>query len=367
MRWIVAMCLPGSLLAVLTVSSQAQDPATAAPRGKSAAAAPAGAPGGQSPGMAVPAKGAAPAPGKAAGAPATKGAAPAGTQDQTPAATPVDPAAQQRLDQLLTEWERQSAAIKSLDAKFFRLDNNKVLGEIEFFEGRALLKSPNFACLDTKKLDLDPKKEAQLFMDAVKFYRAQNGEPAPGTEPIPAARKKFFDRIICTGESIYHYDGSVKQVFEYPLAKQDRAAALQQGPLPFLFDMRREEVLRRYNMRLVKEDDEKYTIQVAPKLEIDRSAFEQAVIHLNKKTFQPDVLMLVEPNKNQQIYYLTRVRANEPVNDQNFQHQSDVWKKMGYELVRNPAPSAQPAATAAPKAAAKGEAGTPQTKGTNRR
>jgi TIGR03009 family protein len=289
-----------------------------------------------------------------------------------PAPAPVDPAQQARLDQLLREWEQRSASIKTLDASYLRLDQNQVLGEVEFYEGRALLQSPNLACLDTHKLTIDPKAEAKLFGEALKWAREQQGSPDPKTGPIPPEKRKFYDRVICTGQAIYHYDGAVQQIFEYPLSSQEQTATLQQGPLPFLFNMRRDEVSRRYHLRLYKEDDEKFTIQIVPKLDIDRNAFAQAIIYLNKKTFLPDILQLVEPNQNRQTYYLTRVKPNEAINEANFRHLPNSWR--GWELVKNP-PLGEPqpqaggnrAAPAPPRTAVQGDPSAKPPAGANRR
>ncbi|MFO0959455.1 MAG: outer-membrane lipoprotein carrier protein LolA [Isosphaeraceae bacterium] len=292
--------------------------------------------------------------GKAATAPgSTAGQAPAGnTQksvmlpkearpDPKQEAPKLDPEAQARLDKVLLEWEQRSATIKSLDAAFYRFDQNSVVGDVEFFEGRVMLKSPNQAVLDSQKIDLDFKVAAdnQAFKDAIKWKRTQAGQANAPADPIPKAKKAFHERIICTGTSILHYVNDVKKIYEYPLAEEEREAALQQGPLRFLFNMRRDEVLRRYNMRLVSEENEEfYTLQVVPKLDIDRNAFEQAMVKLNRKTFLPDILVLVDPNGNKQSYYLAQVKPNANVPEGNFVHNPETWKKLGYELVKNPPP-----------------------------
>jgi TIGR03009 family protein len=284
-----------------------------------------------------------------------------------PQTQPPDPAAQARLDHALVNWEKQSSLIKTLDVSYYRIDKSAVLGETTAYHGRAMLKAPFIACVNTESLKLTMKDQAdaKLLQAAIQWER-QPPDKREGPDPLPVAQRAFYDRIICTGDTVYHFDGASKQIFEYPLAKEDREAALQQGPLRFLFNMRREDVLRRYHMILVKEDDDKLTIQIVPKLDIDKNAFDQAVLVLRKATFLPETITLKETNGNTQWFLLTQVAANKPINDMNFDPQLKEWKKRNYELVKNPPPGAagQPGASgqsgtgaANPKTAAPGTTG----------
>lgn len=268
-------------------------------------------------------------------APATDRDAPAknagAAQAKAKAAARPDPEAERKLDELLSEWEVQSAQIKTLDVTFYRKDVSKVVGDVEYYEGRALLQSPNLAVLDTKKIKL-AQDEAKLFEEARKAV-GPDGKWARDPNIIPADRVSFFDRIVCSGESIFHYDGAVRQIFEYPLAKNQQAAMMQQGPLPFLFNMKKEQVLQRYTMKLAQEDATKYVVQVVPKEAMDRNAFKQAVIYLNKKTFLPDMLVLVESNDNMQLHYLVKLEPNKEIKAENFHHNPQAWKN--WPLVKN--------------------------------
>jgi outer membrane lipoprotein-sorting protein len=79
---------------------------------------------------------------------------------------------------LLALWEQQSAKITTLDATFDRVDESKVWDDVTHYKGRALLKSPNLACLNLERVEPDGKKTA------------------------------FQERIICTGKDVWQYDGA---------------------------------------------------------------------------------------------------------------------------------------------------------------
>ena len=62
---------------------------------------------------------------------------------------------------------------------------------------------------------------------------------------------------------------------------------------------------------------------------------------LNKEKFLPDRLVLYAPNgKDTQDYKFVSIKMNSGVADANFQ---GVIPKEGWDVVRNPSPSAQPA------------------------
>ena len=268
--WAVAIALSGPALAL--AQTEAPEPATTTPAS-------------------------APAPRAARGA----AAAPAPRQGAGPAVVVPkdenDPAKIKKVNQILAEWERRSADVTQLDATFKRTDvKTGAFKKRADFEGRALLKAPNLACLDIKKLDPDDK-----------------------------TKKSFHERIVCTGTEVVQYDGETRRIVVYPLPKEDRQRALQEGPLPFLFNMKVDEVKKRYKIFLLAQGAKAYRLQIIPLEEIDRDAFSLALIDLNKTTFLPDALQLHSPNgKETQTYVFTgapglAVKPNAPIEPKNFQ------------------------------------------------
>src|SRR5437588_480929 len=53
------------------------------------------------------------------------------------------------------------------------------------------------------------------------------------------------ERIVCTGKDVLQYQWDVKEIYVFPLEKEVRQKALQQGPLPFLFNMRAADARKR--------------------------------------------------------------------------------------------------------------------------
>jgi len=253
---------------------------------------------------------------------ARKAAPPAAQQTQAaPASSNID------VETLLRQWEGQSSKLKTLDVSIFRRDDTPSFDEIEFFEGRAIFKNPNLAFINFKKIKQD----------------------AAGN-PIKKNDDKWDsaddERIVCTGTEVWQYKSDTRQIFVYPLEKDQAAKAIEEGPLPFLFNMKAEEAKKRYAIELMKPetmkdpDPNSYYVSIIPKLDVDRESFSQAFVRLDRSFMLPVQIILYAPNgKGTKNFTLNPVKPNAAVNDENF-----VGKVFpGWKVVRNPAGGDAPA------------------------
>jgi TIGR03009 family protein len=214
------------------------------------------------------------------------------------------------METLLATWEQRSAQVKELDAEFTRKDVSAAWQENTEYKGRALLKSPDLAYLDFLKFDPAEKKH------------------------------NHHERIICNGKEVYHYQTASRQIFIYPLAPEERQRALEEGPLPFLFNMKAAKAKQRYKMHLRSENEQGAWIEILPLEKIDQESFSKVYVLLEKKNFLPSRLVLYAPNgKDTQDYKFTSIKMNSGVADANFQ---GAIPKEGWDVVRNPSGSSQP-------------------------
>ena len=255
-------------------------------------------------------------------------AAPAPGQAQNPPApAPIDP---KRLANLLDLWEQNSANLKTLDVRMTRTDRNPAWGEDDQYKGRAMFKIPNRAWLDFQKEKevVDPVTK-KLVVD-----------------PVTGKPKKAFlphERIICTGAEVWQYRCETNQIFIYPLEKDVQQRALEEGPLPFLFNFKAAEAKRRYEMALVAEDEKTFTIRIIPRLAIDQESFKKAFVLLDRQLFLlPRRIFLVLPDEKSSkdfVLELTTKAPNFDVADDKFQ--PNVTQ--GWKVVRNPGGDGKPA------------------------
>lgn len=233
------------------------------------------------------------------------------TAVRIPQPNAVDPALQREMDEILKLWEKKSAEIETLSADFERVDVNRLFKTRTLFRGQAVLKSPNLACLHYLKFD-----------------------PAKKDPKNPRSGWSFFERVVCSGDEVYDYSADTKTVSVFPMPKDQRRRAIEEGPLRFLFNMRVAEVKRRYVMDLTGKTETAYEIRVIPLLREDKQAFSQAYILLNKKTFLPDAMLLYSPEGkgNTQEYSFKTVLKNKKIDEKFFQYQAYP----GYKKIVNP-------------------------------
>jgi TIGR03009 family protein len=230
-----------------------------------------------------------------------------------------------------------------------RIDDTPAWGDREYYEGRALFQAPNLALIDFNKVKQDENKK-----------------------PLKDAKGNFvsspFERIVCTGDEVWQYRSDSQQIFIFPLQKDQQKKAIEEGPLPFLFNMRGEDAKQRYQMTLMTVDQKTgtYGISIKPKLKEDKESFSLAFVNLDQKYLLPTRIIMLSPDgKSKKDFQIDRRNTfpNKPINPGNFQ-----GKQLGppWKIVRNPAGEERPramsrvrrgAAQAGPAAAVPDDAG----------
>jgi TIGR03009 family protein len=251
-------------------------------------------------------------------------------QGQQQAAAP-QPA--MNMGQLLQLWAEQSAKLKTLELAIYRIDEHRAWGDVEHYQGHAAFRTPQLAFLDFRKVKMqeqaDPKDKKKKVLAPVK----KNNK----IESVP------YQTIVCTGQEVWDYRYDVKQIYIFPLNKDQRKRALEEGPLPFLFNMNVAEAQRRYKMTLIEEDEKRYLVKVIPLLKDDQESFSVAWVYLDKKFLLPTRIYLLAPDrKSSKDFQLSQIQANKPVN-QNFFAGTNPGK--GWKVERNPG-GPEPAAPA---------------------
>ena len=112
--------------------------------------------------------------------------------------------------------------------------------------------------------------------------------------------RRHTETIVCGKNAVWQYLYQGKQIFIFPLAKGQRQRALDEGPLPFLFNMKAEEAEARYQMSLEGENAEYYVVKVLPRLQEDKESFKMALLYLEKTFLLPARIALLSPGRQEQ-------------------------------------------------------------------
>ncbi len=225
-----------------------------------------------------------------------------------------------KMNWLLDKWEGQSAKLKTLDVKINRVDSDPKWRTEDRYEGRAMFKSPNLAYLDFARIN---------------FTRNDKGQAVPVVDPKTGKRLTTrVDTIVCGQNEIWHYRHETRQIIIFPLAREERQRALYEGPLPFLFNMKKQDTLARYDMTFLGETDKSYAVRVHPKLKEDQDGFKSALLYLDKSYLLPSRILLIAPDgKSTKDYKLEVISPNVRVDDVYFK--GGVYKD--WKVEKNPA------------------------------
>jgi TIGR03009 family protein len=213
-----------------------------------------------------------------------------------------DPAAlMQQLETVLGVWENMLPTSQTVYAEFRAIRKyNSTTGMIKTFNGQ------------TKFMRLpDGTIGAKVFLQEID---KTTGQPIPNK----------YELVICTGRDVYFVDPKEKIVYfqELPGAKVGQVP--DQGPLAFLFGMKKVDAKRRYALE-VKKFDQWYTyVDVKPVFPQDKREFiyarlavlNQALMAQGNKTaipaFMPRQLYWVEPDQNENTWEISYIRHNAP-------------------------------------------------------
>src|SRR5262249_8735920 len=149
---------------------------------------------------------------------------------QPPPAAALDPA-RNPLDRLLVQWEEKMKGVESLVAQCSRVEESKTFKTNDVFVGTAKYLKPNLAMLEMVKKD-NPEQ---------------------------------IDKLVINGQYVYQYLPQQKEVQPIALPAPKQGQVADDNFVSFLFGMRAEEAKRRYDLKLAKEDQYYFFIDILPR------------------------------------------------------------------------------------------------------
>jgi TIGR03009 family protein len=236
-------------------------------------------------------------------------------QQQAPATPPpsaaLDPA-HNPLDALLVRWEERMTQVQTIIAHCTRTSVDKTFNTADVYEGAAKYMKPNLAMLEMQK----------------------KGKP------------QVFEKYVCTGTYLYEFVPAEKVIRVHELPPPKPGQVSDDNFLSFLFGMRAAEAKRRYDLKLVKQDQWYYYIEILPRFPADKADFQKARLVLTSSTFLPRELWFEQPNGNEVKWDMPKVESGADLRRTDF---TSPATPPGWNLVRVPRNSEASATNVPPR------------------
>jgi outer membrane lipoprotein-sorting protein len=195
---------------------------------------------------------------------------------------PAPAEADGRLASVLSEWQRRSAATKSLDVHFSMTDF-KTSFEERILGGRVVL-----------------LREGRAFVEMTTYTRVG----------VAVAT----DRIVWNKDGVHMLRLKEKEHTVWPREAKykDRLPAVL--ALPFLWGVNTESLKAHYRVTLVKENAESFYLTFVPLVQKDSPSFSQAILQLDRATYLPQRYVVMSANsKSVKDFRATKTQRDEPI------------------------------------------------------
>lgn len=231
---------------------------------------------------------------------------PPGSQPPAPPAA-LDPQGN-RVDELLVRWEQEMRKIQSLSAQCTRIEENKTFKYTDVFNGLARYLKANDAGRVSNLAMLEMRKKD---------------------------KPDVWEKFVCNGTMLYQYVPSQKEIRVHQLPPPKPGQVSDDNFLSFLFGMKAEEAKRRYDLKLVKQDQYYFYIEIFPRFDQDKADFQKARLVLNKDSFLPRQLWFEQPNGDTVTWDVPKLEVNVALNRQEFDRPQ---VPQGWKQVQAPTP-----------------------------
>ena len=222
---------------------------------------------------------------------------------------------EQHLDELLKDWEDRSTKIKTFKCSFDRWEYDRVnglkhivrKGDREVFGEMNALRSIGDGQIKFKSPDHGSYKD-----NSVRLYRAP--PRLPDTRRMTAKQllalfeldNESRNHWVCDGQSIFQYEVKEKVLHQFKLPPELQGKAITNGPIPFVFGAKVDNLRNRYWMREVTPhdtSDAEIWLEAHPRHQQDAAEFVRATIILDSKTMLPLALETRAPGDTQWTAY----------------------------------------------------------------
>ncbi len=196
---------------------------------------------------------------------------------------PLAPAHAKFVYDILGHWEAESNKIKRYRCEFQRWEYDPVFG-------------PGENTFKTYAKGVIKYSSPDKGMYKIEDLRHFKKDPMTGKATYEK-RGDMLEHWVCDGKSVFEFDYQKRQLIETELPAEMRGKAIAEGPLPFLFGAQRDDIQKRYWIRVITPEEKKknnaeYWLEAIPKTQRDAVNFRAVHIMIDGKDFLPKGMVL---------------------------------------------------------------------------
>lgn len=214
----------------------------------------------------------------------------------------IDP----QMQQILEIWERHTGKFTRMEGEFIRYEYDDVFLVEKQTSGNYYYEAPDHGRIDFKPMS------AQTTPDGANGFRVVEGKvlhrkDGKDYSVVPGAEERW----ICNGQELLSIDVSTKTYRRIGIPEQYRGDAIRNGPLPFMFGMKAQDVIDKYDLdfgpmhdpRGEKTPNRVIHIIAYPLMETQRREFQKAEVLISSQTFEAIAIKLFDPSGNKETVY----------------------------------------------------------------
>jgi TIGR03009 family protein len=221
---------------------------------------------------------------------------------------------QSKLPAHLQGWEKSIAGVETLVVECNRTDKKVTFGSTDLFAGKAFFmkdKADIFVLIQMEKMDkANPKNKD---------------------------KSGIYERYVCNPTACYEYVPQEKKIRFTQLPPRKDGQAADDNLLSFLFSMNAKEAMKRYKLKLMKEDKFYVYVEVLPLKAEDKVDFEMARVCLDRDTYLPRQLWFRQNNGDEVTWDLPSVTKNQRIERKYFE-KPELPKDWQFEEIKREQP-----------------------------
>jgi TIGR03009 family protein len=216
----------------------------------------------------------------------------------------IDPLEQQFVLQTPQEWERTSANVQTFSSEFERWEYNTVWGP---GKDVPLIKS-------TGNLSFSKPDKGSFKIEKINRWTKNNPTDAAPNAPGDWIHQpdEVGEHWVCDGKAVYEYNHRDKQLEVLTIPPEMRGQGIVDGPLPFLFGAKANELMARYWIRTEQSGPAEIWLKAYPRRMSDAANYKSVDVMLDRKSMQPKAIRVELPSgEEQHLYMFTNPKVNE--------------------------------------------------------